>query len=200
MANRMVSTQRDHMMHIEDAIAPAWEHYMAKPWCASHLQHADISPWCPPWLRPPQDVRDDPFWSKTLSTPDTVSAFLLFYHRPPRSNARVDELKGFLDLEWGVGGYPATAHGGITTVVFDEVLGLHGRLNHERKAFGGAFMTAYLNTSFLQPVKLPSTVLVISRLAKYEDRKLLMTGEIQDEKGVVLAKAEALFVVLKNRL
>ncbi|KAI8623154.1 HotDog domain-containing protein [Xylariaceae sp. FL1651] len=177
-----------------------WQHFAAIPWCSRHLQEHDIIPWIPRLWQSHKFPIDDHLWRNTLNNANAITAFLLFYRQLSQPGQLVEEVKAFVSLEWGVGGYPGLAHGGITTVIFDEILGLHARLNRELKAIAGVYMTGYLNTSFVKPVKIPSTVLVISRIVKLESRKLWMTGEIQDAEETVLAKAECLFIAANTKL
>lgn len=93
--------------------------------------------------------------------------------------------------------------------ILDDVLGqipavnkLRGVLNPELP-----LMTAYLNTKFMSPVRIGgsgggegTTILVRARTVKRDGRKLLVEGHMEDEKGVVLARAEGLFIQVKPKL
>lgn len=95
--------------------------------------------------------------------------------------------------------------------IFDEVLGYAApgsRLGGEEG--GGlqgegetvpSYVTAYLNTTYLRPVRTPGTILVVARTTRVEGRKIWVEASMEDGTGEKLAKAEALFVeVNKSKL
>lgn len=84
------------------------------------------------------------------------------------------------------------------TAVLDEVLGAIVTLNRERRVVRGPFMTAYLNTTFIRPVKLPGVVRVTVSVVERDDRKMRLRGAMLDQGGAELARAEALFVQVRK--
>lgn len=177
-----------------------FEHFMSIPWCRAHLQGAGVAALIPRSRRAKASTEDELF-SRTLNTPETFSAYVLFYEEPRDPHGRVDEVKAFLTLNPGVNGYPGVCHGGIVATILDEVLGVLMPLNQARGAQPPTVhMTAYLHTTYLQPVRTPATVLVTTRINKVDGRKVLVEGSIWDEKSTRLARAEALFVELKKKL
>jgi acyl-coenzyme A thioesterase PaaI-like protein len=170
-------------------------HFLSLPWCAAQLTALRVRTWVPPASRVRKPSGEDELFSTTLNTPQTIPAFVLFYDEPPDAKAQVDELKALFALGPGVQGYSNVVHGGIVATLLDEVLGALPVLNARRGAFPKeAFMTRYLNTSFLRPVKTPNTILVTAKIVDFKDRKVFVEGHIQDGDGFVLAKADALFV------
>ncbi|CAK7242501.1 MAG: hypothetical protein STHCBS139747_003996 [Sporothrix thermara] len=145
--------------------------------------------------------------------------------------APILELKALLRLGPGVNGHRGVTHGGIVAAILDEVLGLLIPLNHRRAKYNeriGAtapplpasadptgpeaaaaasarvdkgFVTGFLNTTYVRPVRTPAPVLVTARYTRLEGtRKFYVEGAIWDDKSQVLAKAECLFIALKERL
>ena len=88
-------------------------------------------------------------------------------------------------------------HGGIIATLMDDVIGTLMTVNQNPSA-----VTAYMNVRYLMPVVTPQTVLVVakSRGSIGEARKVFVDAEVRDSVGVVLAKAEALWVRFKERL
>ncbi|KAI1850315.1 hypothetical protein JX265_002213 [Neoarthrinium moseri] len=176
-------------------------HFLRIPWCAKYLNEPLVHVWAPPPSRILKPTGEDTLWSTTLNTRETFSAFIAFYNKPEQPTARVDQVRAFLTADHGLQGYPGVIHGGIVATILDEVTGLLPTLNRDRTAFPRiSYMTAYLNTTYRQPVRTPATILVSATITKSEGRKLYIKGTIQDEAGTVLAEADVLFVALKHRL
>ncbi len=167
-------------------------------WCARLINKPDITVWQPPARKPTRAPKYNELFVKTLATPEAIPAFLAFYEKQPPSR-RIDELKVLVALGEGVTGFPGVAHGGMVTSIFDETIGLIVVLNRERGVVGGRFMTAYLNTAFVRPVRLPGVVLVTVKFVKQQgERKVFLTGTMEDRDGTELARAEALFVKVER--
>ncbi|CAK7567945.1 MAG: hypothetical protein SEPTF4163_005923 [Sporothrix epigloea] len=161
------------------------------------------------------------FYEEPLLSPDSH----LTYRAP------VLELKALLRLGPGLNGHRGVAHGGIVATILDDVLGLliplnQRRANHNRRVGAEAplspvsakftapeaaaaasakidkgFVTGYLNTTYIRPVRTPAQVLVTARYTRIEGtRKFYVEGAIWDNKSQVLAKAECLFIALKEKL
>ncbi|TDZ51823.1 Acyl-coenzyme A thioesterase THEM4 [Colletotrichum trifolii] len=203
--------------------SPDVKHFLAIPWAAAHI-NAPNTVRETAGSRYPKESTEDELFAKTLHTDGTISAFLAFYTRPPpvvsaasegeqrrrpqegqeqqqQDQQLIREVKALLTLNSGVNGFPGVSHGGIVATILDETIGLVFPVN---KANGlvseGDYMTAYLNTTYLRPVRTPQTVLVVVEIIKVEGRKFWIEGRIEDEKGDVLAKAESLYVRLREKL
>ncbi|KAI1263711.1 thioesterase superfamily protein [Xylariaceae sp. FL1019] len=175
-------------------------HFAAIPWCARHLDQPHVIA-CQPTSRTAKPTLEDALFAVTLKTDGTIKAMLQFFDRPATPQERVEEIKVFLTLGCGLNGYPGVCHGGLVTTILDEVVGLLIPINMEREMIlRGTYMTAYLNTTFVKPVATSSTVLARASFTKVEGRKYFAIGSIEDENGVLLAKADALFVQLKSAL
>lgn len=167
---------------------------------------------------PKPNTMDDALLSTTLNTNDTIPAFICFYPTPPVADPRrayLPALQALITLGPLVAGYSGLAHGGLLATVFDEVLSLlapgarwgagwreaaEAEAEAEREGKGegeGALagvVTAYLHTRYLRPVAVPGTYLVSVRLARREGRKMFVEGRMEDERGVMVVSAEALFI------
>jgi len=148
-------------------------------------------------------TREDALMVQTLNTPSTIPHFLILYPTPQEPKALIGHAKALLSLGGGMNGFPNTCHGGIITTILDEVMGTLISLNHQHHAEAvqpTAYMTAYLNTEFVKPLKTPSPgVLVTATVDRVEGRKVFMEATIEDNKKDVYATGKALFVGLKKQ-
>ncbi|KAI1372781.1 HotDog domain-containing protein [Hypoxylon crocopeplum] len=177
-----------------------YEHFSSIPWCARHLHGSKIITGSPA-SRLPKPNGEDSLYAETLKSQATILAMLEVYEEPHSPTERVDSIKTFLTLGSGLNGHPDVCHGGIVMTILDEVTALLIPINQQRGFMPEMpYMTAYLNTTFLRPVPTCATILAQARTLKVEGRKYLAEGWIEDADGVVLARAEALFVHLKSAL
>jgi uncharacterized protein (TIGR00369 family) len=87
-------------------------------------------------------------------------------------------------------GYDGLVHGGIVTALLDETMGW--AIFHQ----GIWGMTARITVTFRQPVA-PGAELVIAGTVTKETRRAVEThGEVRDATGVLLAEADATFLVM----
>lgn len=188
------------------------------PWCAEILNRPGTTVWYPFSRRPNPPPGDGTLFVKTLNTPDTIPAFLMFHGPPtitdaqsaspaasesasnatPSPSLAIKELSALVALGDGVTGHAGIAHGGLLTAILDEVLGNVAAVNREMGMVRGLFMTATLNTTYVSPVRTPGAILVTSQIVQKSERKLLLAGTIKDGSGNVLAKAEGLFVKVRR--
>jgi acyl-coenzyme A thioesterase PaaI-like protein len=87
-------------------------------------------------------------------------------------------------------GYPGVAHGGIVATMLDEISG---------RAHIGAvpprFMyTARLEVRYRQNVPVGEPLKIVGKIGKSKGRMATATGEIYDQKGSLLAEADAILV------
>lgn len=208
------------MSSLEQSENPGLRYFAAIPWCASILNDPEITVWHARPRRPNRLPNDDALFLDALNTPDAVPALITFYRNnqqqqqqqqqepsaqsmsspppPPIPTAAIDKLEALVALGLDISGYPGVAHGGVVTAVLDEVLGAIVTLNRERRVVRGPFMTAYLNTTFIRPVKLPGVVRVTVSVVERDDRKMRLLGAMLDQGGAELARAEALFVQVRK--
>ncbi|RYC55646.1 hypothetical protein CHU98_g10562 [Xylaria longipes] len=175
-------------------------HFAAIPWCARHLQGERIVAGPSP-SRTLKSSGEDSLFADTLNSERGIVRMLRVYEEPLSPTERVDEVKAFLTLGNGLNGWPNVCHGGLVTTILDEVIGMLVPINRERGQMpAGTYMTAYLNTTFVKPVPTPATILTRTWFTKVEGRKYFTEGTIEDENGVILARADALYILLKSSL
>ncbi|KDN61358.1 putative thioesterase superfamily protein [Colletotrichum sublineola] len=182
---------------------PEYKHFASIPWCSKilaafssplHIVHVSHN-------RTVLPTRENQYVGGTLNTPDTITAWLILHPRPQAPDWKVDELCSLITFNYGMIGFSGTAHGGVIALVLDEVTGIHIVAQRPEGAEPNKdFRTAYLNTSFYKPVPAPGTVLVRSRIVKVEGRKHYVAAQIEDEHGELLAKAEVLYISIRNKL
>lgn len=172
----------------------------ATPWCARLLGEQDAVVELPMGRRI-KATREDSLIAQTLNTKDTIARYVTVYSRPTETGAPIEEIKCIITLGGGVCGFPGVAHGGMVAIILDEILGTLIDVNTRHRAIERTpWMTAYLNTMFVNPVKVPGTVLAVARIVRLEGRKLYLDAMIEDGEGEVLAKADGMFVALRRRL
>ncbi|CAI4213888.1 unnamed protein product [Parascedosporium putredinis] len=176
------------------------EHFRADPWCASQLSAPNIVVATPDGrIAKPGD--GDALFARTLNGPDTIAAYLTFYKEPHRKGTLIPQISSFLTLRPGLNGWPGVCHGGIVVTILDEVSGQLIEVNKRNGAIPyPMLMTAYLNTNFIKPVPVPSTILVRAKVTNLEGRKCYVETVVENQQGHVLASAEGLFVAVKGKL
>ncbi|KAK2044472.1 thioesterase superfamily protein [Colletotrichum somersetense] len=196
-------------------VEPDVQHFLDIPWCATLLDEPGTICKTAP-SRFPKASTEDQLFSTTLRTEETVASFVMFYKRPSLSSATeaapavapddegggiIRELKALLTLGAGVNGFPNVSHGGIVATILDETIGTIFGINEtEGLTPDASYMTAYLNVTYVRPVDTPQTVLCVAEVVRVKGRKWWIRGRIEDREGRVLAKAESLFVRLKEHL
>lgn len=181
---------------------------------ATNLSEADLFksiPWCQKILQDPNyklestasrihkdSTREDALLGQTLKTDDTIRGWISLYRRPTESRPLKDEVRSLLSLEAGLNGYPRVCHGGIVATMLDEVLSILVAVCGRSQGRRGDNVTAYLNVTYVKPVPTPSVLLVKGKIERIERRKHFAKGEIVNEQGVVLAKADGLFVSVEK--
>ncbi|KAH7124589.1 HotDog domain-containing protein [Dactylonectria macrodidyma] len=140
------------------------------------LKHFEAIPWCAAHL------------NESGILPSLTSSSLVINH-----------VKFLISLGPAAGGYPGVCHGGIVATILDEVTSMLFPINKSHGAISeGAAMMGYLNTRFLRPVKVPASYLCRAWVNKVEGRKYFLQGMIEDGDGMIVARAEALYIVLKE--
>lgn len=100
------------------------------------------------------------------------------------------EVSGTVTLGLAYQGPPGHAHGGVTALVLDHVLGM---ANHWA---GTAGMTMKLTLRYRRRTPLFVPLEVRARQVSVDGRRILTTGEILDPDGEVCVSAEGLFTAL----
>ncbi|KAH7176245.1 thioesterase superfamily protein [Dactylonectria macrodidyma] len=190
-------------------------HFEAIPWCATYLNEPGIV--CETTSsRFLKDNGEGLLFATTLNTPSTITALLTLY-KPPTPQQRqqrqqklpsptssplvINEVMFLVSFGLAVGGYPGVCHGGIVATILDEVTSMLFPINRAHGAIpGGVAMTGHLNTKFLRPLKVPASYLCRGCVERVEGRKYFLHGTIEDGDGTILARAEALYIILKENL
>jgi uncharacterized protein (TIGR00369 family) len=81
-------------------------------------------------------------------------------------------------------------HGGIIAVLLDEVMSKVCRFYNEHA------VTADLRVEYLRPIPVDQEIIVEGFVARREGRQLYHEGEIRNEAGKLLARAQGRFVVI----
>lgn len=109
----------------------------------------------------------------------------------PTGTAGVEGVDGtVLFGRWHMGGGMAV-HGGVVSLVFDEVLGILAAANAQ-----AITRTAFLNTDFRALTPIGVELRVRAWIERVEGRKIVVRGEIRHGE-VLCAEAEALFLQLR---
>lgn len=168
------------------------------PWCAKLLSDKDLAAYISPSRRLKPDGADK-LWCLTLNSKTTIAEYVALYTPPQTADAPIAELKAILTLGSDLNGFPDICHGGMIATILDEVMGelINVNLKH-RTIKRTSYMTGYLNTSYNGKVVTPGSILVVARLDKISGRKLFISATVEDGKGTVLTKGEALFIGLRE--
>ncbi|RXG43785.1 hypothetical protein VDGE_02839 [Verticillium dahliae] len=190
------------------------------PWCNALLTAPNTTVYVPPSRDPLEEGkpnRHDRFFGKTLDHAERIPACLAFYATPTKAapaaaattadgSARgpaIPQVSVPFALGPGMAGYPAVLHGGVTALLFDELLGMLGERNRDLGRGDAIFTmkpaTATMNVRYLRPIATPSVVLGVGTIASITGRKMLLRGEIRDAEGNVVATCESLWVAMAGR-
>lgn len=175
------------------------DHFMAIPWCRKHLDRPDQTMAVATSRQYKNSTQY--LFSRTLNTASTIPRLLFFYDRPSPSMP-VTEVRALITLGEDVAGHKGVCHGGVVMSLLDEVAGELGGVNQMMGTVPPHQMlvTAYLNTKFIRPLMVPSTVYGRSWMTKVEGRKYYVEVVIEDENGVAVASAEAMFMAMREKL
>ncbi|KAK3500318.1 HotDog domain-containing protein [Neurospora hispaniola] len=179
------------------------DHFRSIPWVAKHLSkpHLVITQ---ADSRKPKPGHCDVLFSQTLNSPETISAYITTVDGS--EEGLITETLAFLTLGNKLNGWPGVCHGGMVMAMMDDLTGQLFTQNKKLKRMQNLpLMTAYLNTTFVKPVRTPCTIMVRCRITKVEGRKywseaaIIVEDEVTGEE-VELARCDSLFVMLKSNL
>ncbi|KAI1169037.1 HotDog domain-containing protein [Nemania serpens] len=120
-----------------------------------------------------------------------------------------------VDLRPGVNGFNGTVHGGLIASLLDEAMGcllvINAAVLRDMLANGatipenvlnltevGPTMTATMNVRFMKPMFAPQVVIATATLTKAEGRKLVLSCDIQNDKGTAFVRGEGLWVIARK--
>ena len=87
-------------------------------------------------------------------------------------------------------GGPGFIHGGIIALLLDEVMSKASRFHGERA------VTADLRVEYKRPIRAGQEIVVEGFVARRDGRQLYHEGEIRNQAGNLLARAQGRFVVI----
>lgn len=90
-------------------------------------------------------------------------------------------------------------HGGIAATIMDEVLSILMTVNNEthheeEHPSSTSAVTVRLDVRYFRSIRTPGTYLVNARCREKEGKKFVLEAEIKDGEGVVLARADSVWV------
>jgi uncharacterized protein (TIGR00369 family) len=91
-------------------------------------------------------------------------------------------------------GPPGHCHGGIIATILDEAM---GKVNKLRQVIA---LTSRMTVDYLRPVPLKKPLRVESREVSVRGRKHVNVAEILNQKGEVLARGRAVFIVINPEM
>jgi acyl-coenzyme A thioesterase PaaI-like protein len=170
------------------------------PWCAELLNDPKYSVTATRSRRPKSDTEDILIF-KTLNSNETVRYCLTLYKKPSPGDSWIEEVRVLVSLGSEMNGGPDMLHGGIAATIMDETLSNLMTLNNEthqeeEHPSSTSMVTARLDVSYFRPIKTPGTYLVIARCKEKVKggRKLTLQAEIRNGEGVVLSRADSVWV------
>jgi acyl-coenzyme A thioesterase PaaI-like protein len=198
------------------------KHYSAIPWTLAYLQDPAYTA-IPTFSRTLKATGEDAFFAVTVNTPTTIQDTLCLRLRDlvtpvapagcPHNQtttpatpydspvpAKPDVVLLMTLGSPGLDGHPATIHGGMSTAILDELLGLCIMLHQTRVSDPRISMyTARLDTVYRKPVQTPGVVAVKAWMTRKEGRKWWARGQIVDKEGEVLTDSEGLWIEARQR-
>ena len=204
-------------------VADPLARFKAIPWCAKLLEDKSVVGIMVP-DRTPLPSTESHLVRTTLNTPETTNACVTFFRMPGRDERQGNvgetiekpflEINALLEVGDGLAGRPHIMHGGIFSVILDEVLStiayqqgggsilyedvVRNATDRSRESEHGA-ITAYLNVAWKKPLFTPSVTLCRGRVLKKEGRKVFVKGSFHDSEGSMLAEAEGLWILLAGK-
>ncbi|KAI1618062.1 HotDog domain-containing protein [Exophiala viscosa] len=166
------------------------------PWCQPILQDPDFelaSTWSRTYVA---ESRENELLGHTLKNDNTIRGWISLYNRPTQTRPLKDEVHTLMSLDQGLNGYPRVIHGGITATILDEVQSILVSVCLESAGLSPDNVTADLRITYLKPIVLPCVVLIKAKIKDIKGRKYFADAEIVNEKAVVLARGEGLFVTV----
>ena len=177
------------------------QYFMSQEWCAKLLTSSCTLVVHPSENRTNLPDHENRFVADTINTSDTIAAWIVFYERPQAPNFAIDNFQSLIAVENGTTGFPGYCHGGVIALIFDEVTGMHV-VSQRRPGTPGdkSWRTGSLNVSYLRPVPAPSTILIKSKIRRVQGRKTFISACMMDQLGIMMAKADALYISIKGKL
>lgn len=173
-------------------------YFRSIPWTSRLMDDAAFD-YIPMVSRLYNPTGEDAFLAETVHTHGTIPYMLALY-RKPTAGEPVREVRVLMQLDAKLNGWPDVVHGGMQTFIMDEMMAFLLSVSKRvpgAKALGTNTVTAELKVRFIKTMLTPSVVCVTARLKDVKGRKCWTESTVTNEKGIVLASAEALFLTVK---
>ncbi|KAK6213404.1 thioesterase superfamily protein [Colletotrichum tabaci] len=169
----------------------------ALPWCRALLKSPGITTFTPQSRDPKNLNPHDRLFGKTLNHSEGIPACISFHPESPGQSV-ITELSTFFALSQGIDGYPGIAHGGMTAVLIDEVLGVLIQRNmdtdRDHPVFKMNTVTSSMDIKYLKPIVTPGVVLGVGQIKEIRGKKLLLRAVLKDANGVDLATCDSVWI------
>ncbi|KXH36288.1 thioesterase superfamily protein [Colletotrichum nymphaeae SA-01] len=169
----------------------------ALPWCRALLKNPTVVTFIPPSRVPENTNPHDRFFGKTLNNLTGIPACISF-HTEATGRSVITELSSLFALSRGVDGYPNIAHGGMTAVLIDEVLGVLIQRNMDTERGDPIFkmntVTSSMNIKYLKPIKTPSVVLGTGQIKEIRGKKIMLKAVLKDADGMELVTCDSIWI------
>ncbi|CZT40274.1 uncharacterized protein RSE6_00141 [Rhynchosporium secalis] len=183
-------------------------HFDDIPWTKQYVSDPALQPYTTAARIPETETTANTFCAVTLQTKDTIPAWQSWWRPASESLSSVGsetakedvpmkygESIALLTFSGGLNGHPDTLHGGLLSVVLDELI---GNVAEYERPHDKSTMTAYLKVDYKRPIRTPGTVVVRTWVEKMQGRKIWGRGEVLDKDGYVCSIGEALFLVVER--
>ena len=99
--------------------------------------------------------------------------------------------------EPGINGHAGIAHGGVVAAILDEVGGDVCNLYKPDRCI--SMYTVKFDITYKSPVTVPDNYVCVSWLSRKQGRQYWVVAQVLDEKGVVKALADILYIASKTQ-
>jgi acyl-coenzyme A thioesterase PaaI-like protein len=133
--------------------------------------------------------------------PPAITHHVVLYHDGPSSfphnvslpTSKYGTIFALYALSSLANGYADTAHGGLISALFDELLGMCIGCDKDTFAF-----TLETKVGYKKRLITPTVVLGRARIVREKGRKMWITGELVNERGEVYAAADSLWIASRD--
>ncbi|KAI7913086.1 hypothetical protein M0657_008408 [Pyricularia oryzae] len=185
---------------VDELIQP----FLSEPWCMKLIRDPTYT------IQTPMSRTGEPkvnheLFARTMKSPDCIPGFIDLKKKTPNPDGVVEERISLFAIDHGIDGYRGVVHGGMVAAMIDESVGGAVKATFNEGTEGKPLrrqklMTKFLNVTFIRPVSTPGFVQCRVKLDRSEGRKVFYTAVLQDGEGKDLAKGEALFVRVQEKL
>lgn len=199
------------------------DHLLTVPWCAALLADTSLTPIFNAG-RVAKPSTQDALLGQVLNTEETIRASTSFSKAHSPTNTEIprhakEPTRGAISVEPAIdtnsrppssqsvytisslgpllASHPNLIHGGMISLLLDEITGLAVGYHIPNAAEAARTYTAYLHTTYKKPLSLPNFTLSRATVYRTEGRKIFVKGTIEDGTGEVYASGDALFITMR---